>query len=126
MQPNSVTPIRRPRPITGWALSKLVECDAVHPSTLRLALTASPLRRQAIFLTLSHLHFTSPESLAARLYPAEAPASSDPLWAISTGLVTMRVRDLVQALHPGVAGLMGALNRLATLKRPEEVMALPP
>jgi hypothetical protein len=33
----------------------------------------------------------------------------------------MRVRDLVQALHPGVAGLMGALNRLATLKRPEEV-----
>jgi hypothetical protein len=79
MQPSSPTHIRRPRPITGWVLSKLVECDAVHRSTLRLDLTASPLRRQAIFLTLSHLHFTSPVSLAARLYPAEASASSDPL-----------------------------------------------
>jgi hypothetical protein len=103
----------RPRPIQGWGLEALVTLDASHPSILRFALQASPLRRQGIFLALSHLHFGTAEDLAARLTNTSAdPTGCDPLKTIGTALITMRVRDIVQALHPGVDGLLGVIRKL--------------
>jgi hypothetical protein len=113
MTVTTATKTSRPRAISGWPLDHLISLDALYPGILRFAFQASSLRRQGIFLTLSHLRPGSPEDLAARLARStDLPASPDPLATIATALVTLRVRDLVQALHPGVDGLVGALNRI--------------
>ncbi len=113
MTVTTATKTSRPRAISGWPLDHLIALDATFPGILRFSLQASPLRRQGIFLTLSHLRPGSPADLAARIARAtDLPTSHDPLATIATALVTLRVRDLVQALHPGVEGLVGALNRI--------------
>jgi hypothetical protein len=109
----SATKTSRLRPISGWPLDHLISLDALSPGILRFAIQASPLRRQGIFLTLSYLRPGSPADLAARLArTTDLPTSHDPLATIATALVTLRVRDLAHALHPGVEGLLGALNRI--------------
>ncbi len=108
MTVTTATKTSRPRAISGWPLDHLIALDAAHPGILRFALQSSPLRRQGIFLTLSYLRPGSPEDLAARLaYASDLPRSHDPLATIATALVTLRVRDLAHALHPGVEGLVG-------------------
>ncbi len=107
--------VRPPRSITGWALDTLVRCDEVHPGILRYALSCSPLRRQAIFLTLSCVRQNGPEQVATRLGPlagADKPSHTDPNAVICHVLMTCRVREIVQALYGFVEGLVGALSRL--------------
>ena len=113
MTVTTATKTSRPRAISGWALEHLITLDVTNPGILRFAFQASPLRRQGIYLALSHLRPGSPADLAARLACAtDLPTSHDPLATIATALVTLRVRDLAQALHPGVEGLVGALSRI--------------
>jgi hypothetical protein len=113
MNLSAATKTSRPRAVSGWAIDHLIALDAAHPGILRFALQASPLRRQGIFLTLAHLRRGSATDLAARLsHASDLPRSADPLAVIASALMEQRVRDIVQALHPGVDGLTGALNKI--------------
>jgi hypothetical protein len=115
MNPDPATKTSRPRAISGWVLDHLIALDAANPGILRFTLQASPLRRQGIFLTLAHLRRGSAADLAARLSHASGLLpSADPLAVIASALMEQRVRDIVQRLHPGVDGLMGALNKLGS------------
>jgi hypothetical protein len=62
MTVTTATKTSRPRAISGWPLDHLISLDALHPGILRFRLQASPLRRQGIFLTLSHLRPDHPKT----------------------------------------------------------------
>jgi hypothetical protein len=112
MEAFAVSKTRRPRPIDGWALSALIELDEAHPGTLRFALSASALRRQAFFITSSLLR-NGVDEVASRLRPlcADQPQPS-PLAEVAYVLATCRVRDIVRALYGDVEGFVGALSRI--------------
>lgn len=93
-------------------MTALIQLDEAHSGILRFALAASPLRRQAIFLTLSALRFSNPDEIAARLRRSDPPAFPEPLANIAHALMTFRVRDIVHALHGPVDGLVGCLHKL--------------
>ncbi len=123
MKASAARQARPPRPITGWALDTLVRCDEVHPGILRYALSCSPLRRQAIFLTLACVRHDEPEQVAVRLGPlagADKPSYTDPNAVICHVLMTCRVREIVHALYGFVEGLVGALSRLGGHARVED------
>ena len=101
MKASAARKVRPPRSITGWALDTLIRCDEVYPGILRFALSGSPLRRQAIFLTLSCVRHAGPEQVEARLGPlagVDKPSHNDPIATICHVLMTCRVREIVHAL----------------------------
>jgi hypothetical protein len=104
------------RPFQGWALEAIAEADKAHNGILRIALSASSLRRQAMFLVLASLDSIIPEAMATNLRnlsTAEGPSYDTPLQVISHALVACRrVRDLLDAAYGPVDGLLGALKRI--------------
>ncbi|MBJ6128564.1 hypothetical protein [Microvirga splendida] len=104
-----------PRSFSGWALSALISHDEAHPGILRFTISASTLRRQAIFSVLAAISHDGIEAVAARLRPLipnDRRHVSGPLALISSVLMTRRVRDIVHALYGPVEGLVGVLGRL--------------
>jgi hypothetical protein len=104
------------RPFQGWALEAIAEADKAHNGILRIALSVSSLRRQAMFLVLASLDSVTPEAMATNLRNLnmpECPSSGTPLQVISHALgACRRVRDLLDAAYGPVDGLLGALKRM--------------
>jgi hypothetical protein len=109
------TKVRSRRAFSGWALDAAITLDEVSPGILRFVTTASVLRRQAVFAVLADVAHEGAEEIAARLRPLlpdGSPLIADHLAAISTVLMTRRVRDITQAIYGPVEGLVGILGRL--------------
>jgi hypothetical protein len=88
--------------------------DEAYPSVLRRSLQFSPLRRQAVFSVLAALDLNRPNHLAHRLWPlaqADSKHMTTPLRLIGRVLLNARVRDLLNAVHGRVHGLIGVLTR---------------
>lgn len=103
------------RAFNGWALDAISRLDVEYPGTLRFALSASPFRRQAMFLVLSSIDWEHPEKLLAPLNGIAAtdePPTAPPLKAIAQSLISYRIRDLVNTLYGPTEGLVGALSRM--------------
>lgn len=103
----------KPRPFDSCAISSTIPYDEAVPGTLRQILCASSLRRQCWFHALAFLHLDFPE-YAFRLSTLAAPQAwtANQTAEIARILTTRRVRDIVNALHGPVDGLVGVLARL--------------
>jgi hypothetical protein len=112
------------RSIEGWALESIAEADKFFSGILRTTLSASPLRRQSIFLVLASLTWLPSETMAANIRNmslVECPSDASPRQIVSHALVTCRrVRDLLHAAYGPVDGLLGALRRLGDYPLPRE------
>jgi hypothetical protein len=116
VEPGQAKPTPEFRPFQGWALEAIAEADKVRSGILRIALSASSLRRQTMFLVLASLDWVTPETMATNLRNLNiegGPSNATPLQVISHALVACRrVRDLLHAAYGPVDGLIGALKRL--------------
>ena len=112
------------RPFEGWALEAIAEADRISAGILRVALSASSLRRQSMFLVLASLDWVKPEIMAMNLRNVileRCPSDANPLQVISHALVAChRFRDLLHAAYGPVDGLIGALKRLGDEPLPRE------
>jgi hypothetical protein len=59
--------LSNPRPISGWALAKLIVIDEHAPGALRRTMEFSAHRRQVIFSALAFLDLSRRDDLAYRL-----------------------------------------------------------
>ena len=124
MELSSDHPPLEPRPISGWALARILDLDDAEPGLLSFTCRASPVRRQLVFLALAKMDHTRTGAL-----PAEATITADspvPVLSVSTmaqAMRTGRVRDLVTALCGSVPlGFRGALARLGDDPLPEPAL----
>jgi hypothetical protein len=112
------------RPFKGWSLQAITEADAVFGGILRAAISASPLRRQSIFLVLASLDWVSAEAMAANIRNLNLDgcrSDATPLQVISHALVACRrIRDLLHATYGPVDGLLGVLKRLGDNPLPRD------
>lgn len=104
------------RPVPpGWALDLILHLDEAQPGFLRFLHTASDLRRQGVFLILTELDSERPEVFAswiARSRKQPGRKDANPYSIIASGLITMRVRDLIHVVFGSTPpGLTGALSR---------------
>jgi hypothetical protein len=105
-----------PRPIPpGWALDAILRLDEAQSGFLRFLHSASALRRQGVFLTLTQLNWDRTAEFAswiARSRDRPDRNEADPLAIIASGLMSMRVREIVHAVFGATPpGLLGALSR---------------
>jgi hypothetical protein len=104
------------RPIpAGWALDAVLRCDEAHAGFHSFLCRASNLRRQGAFMALSQLERGRPEVLASAIKRGSMRADwvdADPFAIIAQGLMSIRVKNLVQAIFGSSAeGLVGTLSR---------------
>lgn len=109
---SSETLALKPRSIDGWALPLLLRLDGPE-HLLRFAMTASALRRQAIFLSLALIEGDEFGPLAERIRSWSDEQIDDDAAMIAHALTRWRVQRLVQAnFDTTPLGLCGALAKL--------------
>jgi hypothetical protein len=104
----------RPVP-SGWALDVILRLDDAQSGFLRFLHTASDLRRQCVYFALTELDWDRPEVFANRIARASVASHQKqdaPLSVIASGLMGMRVRDIIHDVFGSEPkGLLGALSR---------------
>lgn len=107
-------------PPLGWATDRLVSLDRLAPGVLARALTASPLRRQAIYAAVATRQIMYGDLAADHEVP-------DDVSGLAERLLRERGREIIRYAFGGVPnGLAGALEKIgaAPLARPEGYIAL--
>lgn len=107
-------------PPLGWATDRLVSLDRLAPGVLARALTASPLRRQAIYAAVATRQIMYGDLAADHEVP-------DDVSGLAETLLRERGREIIRHAFGGVPdGLAGALEKIgaAPLARPEGYVAL--
>ncbi len=125
MELSADQPPHDPRPISGWALARILDLDDASPGFLSFACRASPLRRQLVFLALAKMENLHAGALQAgsNSTTADEPTPRYSVLATAQALRTGRVRDLVTALCGSVpVGFRGALARLGDDPLPEPAL----
>ena len=100
-----------PRPVSGWVLRSLCDLDASSPHTLAHVLTASMVKRQAVFAAMAEMG-RDIQHVAAALARATGIECRDPLAQIARALKPQHVIEAVYGSVPD--GLLGALRRIGS------------
>jgi hypothetical protein len=98
--------ILEPKPVIGWVLPLALSLDRIHPGYLRYLTTASALKRQCNFISLSLLDEHGPDYLASHFRSAgliENCSSLDPAAQVARTLIVRRAADIIQT-----AGILGS------------------
>lgn len=110
----------KPEPALGWATDRLVSLDRLAPGILARALTASPLRRQAIYAAVATRQILYGDFAADHESPDDVAGLADTL-------LRERGREIIRYAFGDVPdGLAGALEKIGTapMARPESYIVL--
>jgi hypothetical protein len=91
--------ILKPKPVVGDVLPLALSFDRIHPGYLRYLTTASALKRQCNFISLSLLDEHGPEFVASHFRAAgliENCSSLDPAAQVARALIMRRAADIIQ------------------------------
>ena len=101
-----------PRPVSKWPLRTLCDLDTASPHFLGHVLTASALKRQAIFAAVAAMEQNLP-SLAGTFGRASGVECRDPLAQVAQSLVLLKPAQVLKAIYTSVPdGLLGTLRRV--------------
>jgi hypothetical protein len=105
-----------PRAFDGWALTTSVLLDKARPGFVADTLCADNLTRQVRFAAIAAMQDEEFSAIASRMREADQTAcrrESDPLIEIAHALVSLRPRQIVEAVYGSVPdGFLGVMARL--------------
>ncbi len=108
-----------PRAYEGWALTASIPLDRAYPGFVADTLCADNLTRQVRFAAIAAMQVEKSSAIASGMHEADQTAcqrESDPPIEIARALVSLRPRQIVEAVYGSVPdGCLGVMARLGDI-----------